>query len=97
MSLKKKAECDRIVELLGYVRSQVEIFAPGNFTDINIYAENFYRDFLNLIFGYNLVNINISEPNSAAIDLGDTSASIAFQVTSSSDLRKAKKLSLIHI
>ena len=91
MSLKKKSECDRIVELLSYVRSQVEIYSPGNFTDINIYAENFYRDFLNLIFGYKLVNINIVEPNSAAIDLGDATASIAFQVTSSSDLRKAKK------
>ncbi len=91
MSLKRKSECDRIVEILSYIRSQVEIYSPGNFTDINIYSENFYRDLLNLIFGYKLVNINILEPNAAAIDLGDDAASIAFQVTSSSDLTKAKK------
>jgi len=91
MSIKKKSECDRIVEILGYVRNQIELFSSGNFTDINLYAENFYRDLLNLIFGYKLVNINILEPNATAIDLGDEAAGIAFQVTSTSDLSKAKK------
>ncbi len=90
MSLKRKADSDRIVEILSYIRSQVELYSPGNFTDINIYAENFYRDLLNRVFGYSLININIIDQNAAAIDLGDPDASIAIQVTSTSDLSKAK-------
>jgi SMEK domain len=82
---------DRITEILAYLKSQVELSNPSNFTDINIYAENFYRDFLNLIFGYELLNINIFEPNSAAIDLGDEVSKFAVQVTSTSDLAKVKK------
>ena len=71
MSLKMKADMDRITEILSYLKSQVELSNPNNFTDINIYAENFYRDLLNLILGYELKNINMVESNSAAIDLGD--------------------------
>jgi len=61
-----------------------------NFTDINIYSEYFYRDLLNLAFGYKLININILEPNTAAIDLGDPENKIAIQVTSTSKLKKTK-------
>lgn len=91
MSLKRKENMDRITEILSYLKSQVELSNPSNFTDINIYAENFYRDFLNFTFGCELTNINIIEPNSAAIDLGDEAAKFAVQVTSTSDLAKAKK------
>ena len=91
MSLNRKSELDRITEILSYLKSQVELSNPSNFTDINIYAENFYRDFLSLIFGYDLKNINILEPNSAAIDLGDEGKNFAVQVTSKSDLTKVRK------
>ena len=91
MSLNRKTDLDRITEILSYLKSQVELSNPSNFTDINIYAESFYRDFLNLIFGYELSNINIIEPNSAAIDLGDKVSNIAVQVTSTSDLSKIKQ------
>lgn len=62
-----------------------------NFTDINVHSENFYRDLLNLAFDYDLININIIEPNSAAIDLGGPNSSFAIQVTSTSALAKTKK------
>lgn len=91
VSLKRKTEMDRIREILSYVKSEVELSNPSNLTDINIYAENFYRDLLNLIFGYNLQNINIIEPNSAAIDLGDENEKFSIQVTSTSNLDKARK------
>lgn len=91
MSLNRKSDSDRIVEILSYLKSQVELYSPNNFTDVNIYAENFYRDLLNLIYGFNLKNINILEKNAAAIDLGDSESSIAIQVTSTSDLAKAKQ------
>lgn len=91
MSLKRKQYLDRILEIFSYIKSQVELSTSGNLTDINIYSENFYRDCLNLIFGYQLENINIIEPNAAAIDLGDEKNKIAIQVTSSGALSKVKK------
>ncbi len=62
-----------------------------NLTDINVHSENFYRDLLNLAFGYNLVNINTINPNAAAIDLGDEGNSLAIQVTSTSAIAKTRR------
>lgn len=81
----------KIIELLSFLKAKVELSNPINLTDVNIYSENFYRDFLNLVYGYKLQNINIIEQNATAIDLGDEEKKIAFQITSTSDLSKTKK------
>lgn len=80
-----------IISSLSWLANEVELSNKMNFTDINVHSEYFYRDLLNLAFGYSLKNINILEPNSAAIDLGDEINSIAIQVTSTSELKKTKK------
>ena len=90
MVLNRKKNLDKITELLAYLKSQVEISNPNNFTDINIHSENFYRDFLNLIFEYDLKNINIDDQNAAAIDLGDKANKFAIQVTATSALDKVR-------
>jgi hypothetical protein len=59
-------------------------------TDINKRAEDFYREVLNIVEGLDLINMNIEEPNAAAIDLGDKKARIAIQVTSTKDISKIK-------
>ncbi|MCK8118635.1 SMEK domain-containing protein [Pseudoalteromonas sp. 2CM37A] len=79
-----------IINSLTWLSTQVSVSNKLNLTDINVHSENFYRDLLNLAFGYNLQNINIIEPNSAAIDLGDSNARIAIQVTSTSSLSKTR-------
>ena len=79
-----------IISSLTWLSTQVSVSNKLNLTDINVHSENFYRDFLNLAFGYNLQNINIIEPNSASIDLGDSDAKIAIQVTSTSSLSKTR-------
>ncbi|WP_082476091.1 SMEK domain-containing protein [Methylobacterium sp. Leaf99] len=61
-----------------------------NLQDINIHAEIFFRDFLNLALGYTLESINIIERNARAIDLGDRGGRIAIQVTSTSEIAKIK-------
>ncbi|WP_322979274.1 SMEK domain-containing protein [Pseudomonas sp. C11] len=81
---------DGIIARISWIKSQVELSNKINLTDINIHAENFYRDLLNLVLGIQLKNINIAEQNATAIDLGDAENRIAIQVTSSSDLTKAK-------
>ncbi|UPJ58460.1 SMEK domain-containing protein [Bradyrhizobium sp. 192] len=79
-----------ISHYLTHLRMSVEHLNGLNLQDINIHAETFFRDFLNLALGYQLKNINIVEKNARAIDLGDETGRIAIQVTSTSDLAKIK-------
>lgn len=74
---------------LAYLKAEVEIFNSLNLTDINVYAENFYRDFFNLL-GYEFDNTNFYSNNFAHIDLIDTKNKIAIQVTSQNDNVKIK-------
>ena len=74
---------------LAYLKAEVETFNSLNLTDINVYAENFYRDFLNLL-GYEFDNTNFYSNNYAHIDLIDTENKIAIQVTSQNDNVKIK-------
>ena len=74
---------------LAYLSVEVGFFNTLNLTDINVYAENFYRDFLNLL-GYEFVNTNLYTNNFAYIDLIDTKNKIAIQVTSQNDNGKIK-------
>lgn len=82
---------EKITDALALLSRKVEIKASLNLTNINICAEDFYKDLLNLSFGYKLENINITTPNVAAIDLGDLENKIAIQVTSTSGIKKTQK------
>jgi hypothetical protein len=70
----------------------LEVITAGhlNLTDTHIYAENFYRDFLHLVYGWNLENLNEEQANIAAIDLGDREQRKAIQVTSDNSLDKIR-------
>jgi hypothetical protein len=56
----------------------------------NIIAESFCGDMLNIIYGYNLVNLNLSQGNYPGIDLGDQQLGVSVQVTSDKTLKKMK-------
>ena len=75
---------------LAYLKTEVMLFNSLNLTDINVYAENFYRDFFNLL-GYEFENTNFRENNFAHIDLIDTKNKFAIQVTSQNDNKKIKE------
>ena len=62
---------------LTHLRMSVEHSSSLNLQDMNVHAENFFRDFLNLALGFDLKNINIIEKNARAIDLGDADARVA--------------------
>ena len=55
MVVTRKAGMDSIIERLSYIKSQVELSTSQNLTDINIYAENFFRDLLNLVLGHHFL------------------------------------------
>ncbi|MDR6434326.1 SMEK domain-containing protein [Brucella pseudogrignonensis] len=75
---------------LSVIKALIETNRTVYLTDINKRAEDFYREVLNIVVGLDLININIEEPNAAAIDLGDKKARIAIQVTSTKDISKIK-------
>lgn len=81
---------EKIIKALSWLKTEVDYHNSLSLTDINHAAEDFYCGLLNLVYGYNLKNINITEQNAAAIDLGDEQKKIAIQVTSTSTLAKTK-------
>ncbi|MCX8472829.1 MAG: SMEK domain-containing protein, partial [Sediminibacterium sp.] len=79
----------KIISRLSYLQQEVKNFNSLNFTDINIVAENFYRDLFNLI-GFQFKNTNFESNNFAHIDLIDPINKQAIQVTSQNDNNKIK-------
>lgn len=60
--------------------------------DQHIIAEDFVAKLLNIIYGYNLINLNSKDKLCAAIDLGDDNKKVCFQVTSTSPENQRKKI-----
>lgn len=79
-----------IIRRLTYLKSEVSVFNTLNLTDINVFAENFYKGLFNLI-GFNFTNTNFESNNYAHIDLIDKVNKQAIQVTSQNDNNKIKE------
>lgn len=71
--------------------TQVKTAVSLGLFDTNKISEGTSRKLLNLVFGYNLENLNREKNNYPGIDLGDRqNAKLAFQITSRSDTGKIK-------
>jgi len=81
----------KITSALSLLSTEVEARASINLQDINVHAENFYKDLLNIIYDLNLVNLNSINQNATSIDLADPSKSLAIQVTCTSERIKIEK------
>ncbi len=77
-----------IKKCLSSLCSEVKLGGSLGLFDLNIHSENFFRDFLNLFYGLELININYEEPNKEGFDLIDRHNKIIIQVTST--VTKAK-------
>ena len=85
-------------EYIGYIEMCLSILATRidcraklNVLDLNIYAETFYAEIINLVFGYNVKNANIEKHNNAGYDLIDSEQRIVIQVTSNTKKDKVQK------
>ena len=67
---------------------RIEVRGAFNLLDLHVHSENFYRDFLNLLFGYELVNLNTDNANVAAVDLIDGKNKLIIQVSATKSKRK---------
>lgn len=77
-----------IEEHLVVLAHRVEIRGKLNILDLHLHSENFYRDFLNLLYGWNLENLNKVNQNVEAIDLIDKANKIIIQVSSTNTKQK---------
>jgi hypothetical protein len=81
----------KIVDDMAGLKFQIETRAKLNLYDLNIVAENFFKDLLNTVYSLSLSNLNRERTNNPGLDLGDKSQKIAFQITSTVDPRKIKQ------
>jgi hypothetical protein len=71
----------QIIDELTSITEKVKTRAKLGLTDLHLHLEDFYKDVLNIAFGYNLENLNKERSNSPGLDLGDENNGIAFQIT----------------
>ncbi len=81
----------KIIDYLSILSRKIEMHNSLSFFDVNRRAEYFYADFLNIVFGYDLKNLNDFEKNATAIDLYDEKNGISIQVTSESEVSKYRE------
>lgn len=86
--MKKQVQIQYVIDKLSYFCHYVKINNRNSFTDINVLAEGFLMNLLNIVLGVDLQNLNDQQINYPGVDLGDISAKIAFQVTSKKDSKK---------
>ncbi len=89
----RKEYSDRIRKNLAILEIHRRMNSSLNLNDLAVEAENTICGLLNLMYGWNLVNANVTEhPNFAAVDLVDTAAGVAVQVTARSSKQKIAEM-----
>jgi len=88
--MTRDVEMKNIRRLIGMWISEIRAENLESYFDINKVSEHLCRQLLNLIYDYELLNLNTKEnPNFPGLDIGDkTKAKIAYQVTSRTDNKK---------
>ncbi len=81
-------EFNFIEEHLNLLRYRIDARASLNLQDLNVHAESFFMHFLNLLYGWNLTNLNTDKINSPGVDLLYKESKILIQVSSTATKRK---------
>lgn len=71
----------KICDFLGILQYSVEYRGAIGLLDQNLILQSFIAKFLNIIYGYDLINLDGEGHKYPAIDLGDHYRKVAFQVT----------------
>lgn len=73
---------------LSYLAFRLEIRGGLNLLDMHLHSENFYLHFFNVLFGWELQNLNVVHQNAAGVDLVDTTNRIIVQVSATATKQK---------
>jgi hypothetical protein len=80
-----------IIDELARLGDQVRMRNAVQLYDLTVVAENYFRDFLNILMEANFQNLNMERSNEPGIDLGDEAKKIGVQVTSTANSQKVNK------
>lgn len=86
--MNQKKYVEYIIEKLSSFNNQIEINAKLNLLDLNVFAEDFFAQLFNIMYGYNFENANKCKSNQEAIDLIDYNIKTVMQVTSNTKKEK---------
>jgi hypothetical protein len=75
---------------LATLAAQVEMLGKLNVLNVHLHCEDFYAHLLNLVYRFDLKNINAVSQNADGFDLIDESARLLLQVSSTSTTQKVK-------
>lgn len=89
--MQRKNYFDYIEEKLAILSIRVRNKGKLNILDVHMHSENFYRDFINLLYGWSLENANNRLQNVEAIDLIDDSKKLIVQISATATKAKIKK------
>lgn len=78
----------RIIDDLAKLIWQVKLRNKVGLLDLTKFCEDFFKEFLNLIYDTCLRNLNSTRSNEPGIDLGDSTNRIAYQITSTKTSKK---------
>ena len=86
--MQQQGRLNIVIELLSRWIAKVQLNNALTFYDINKISEDLSSKLLNLVYDYELTNLNKINSNYPGIDLGDLTNKLAFQVTSRTDFQK---------
>lgn len=86
--MKRAHNQEKFVDILTRLNQKIVSLGKINILSNHLYSENFFRDLLNIIYGYNLHNQNKVEKNAPGFDLIDDENQIIMQVSSTCTRQK---------
>lgn len=86
--MQRKIYFDYVEEKLAILSIRVKNRGKLNILDVHMHSENFYRDFINLLYGWSLENANNRLQNIEAIDLIDDNVKLIVQVSATATKTK---------
>lgn len=72
----------KIVDDIATLKYQIDLRNKLGQFDLTKFCEDFFKEVLNITYGYNLVNLNKTRSNTPGLDLGDDKKRIGIQITS---------------
>ncbi|MGE0084395.1 MAG: ABC-three component system protein [Desulfococcaceae bacterium] len=88
--MNRQVKFNFIEEKLTHLAFRIEVRGGLNILDLNLHSENFYQHLLNLLFDWDLKNLNTEQKNSAGVDLVDATNKIIAQVSATATKQKVE-------
>ncbi len=88
--MNRKKYFDSIESKLNLLAFRLESRGRLNILDLHLHSENFYLHFFNVLFDWNLRNLNASQQNAHGVDLVDETRKIIAQVSATATKQKVE-------